>query len=262
MSEGRYYRLAYSLPGGHTDRELRPFQLRDGEAGRLMSGAVEKYGYTCAGSIINYPSPGPDLIPVDVSRLRGNDLILLTTRPPMDNIGDRKAVQRSYTTLEDDLFNLALRKYFQRCTRSEVLLTDEVAKDLAGDRRRQSCQFRQNGGADYYAYGSPATNEWRHFARDPQPLTAAFLIYEEHVWPGGPALLVAFGMGGNETLWSHLLAKQLSHLLFTTSFAMAELRAPRLAKQPMWTEDFAAAWEVEILGVAQPKPGSGPRRAA
>ena len=143
MSEYRYsYGFAYSLPG-HKDRELLPFQLRDGEAGRLISGAVEKYGFKCAGSIINRPSPGPDLIPVDVSRLRGNDLILLTTRPPMDNIGDKKVIRRSYTTLEEDLFNLVLRKYFQRCARSEVWLTDEVAKISPEIARRQSCVFRQ-----------------------------------------------------------------------------------------------------------------------
>jgi len=248
MSKHRCYRFAYPLPG-HKDRELLPFQLRDGEGGLFMREAVAAHGYTYAGPIINYPSSGPDLIPFDDGRLRETDVILLTTRPPMDDRNEK-------------LLEGALRRYFARCARSEVLLTDEIARISPEIARRQSCMFRQNGGAMYYSYGSPTTGEWRHFKKDPQPLTAAFLVYEEHAWPGGPALLAAFVMGGTETLvWSYFLATRLSHLLFTTSFAMAELRAPLLAEPPTWI-DFADAWEVDLLGVAQPKPGRGPRRAA
>jgi hypothetical protein len=263
MSKHRCYRFAYPLPG-HKDRELLPFQLRDGEGGLFMREAVAAHGYAYAGPIINYPSSGPDLIPFDDGRLRETDVILLTTRPPMDdrNVGDKKGIRRGYTTLEEKLLEGALRRYFARCARSEVLLTDEIARISPEIARRQSCMFRQNGGAMYYSYGSPTTGEWRHFKKDPQPLTAAFLVYEEHAWPGGPALLAAFGMGGTETLvWSYFLATRLSHLLFTTSFAMAELRAPLLAEPPTRI-DLPAAWEGVLLGVAQPKPGRGPRRAA
>jgi hypothetical protein len=258
MSKHDCYRFAYPMPI-HKDRELQPFQLRDGEAGSHLREAIAPHGYTYAGPIINHPSRGPDLIPLDVSRLRRTDLIFLTTRPPMDdhNIGNKKLIRRSFTTLEDQLFNRVLRRYFARCARSEVLLTDEVARISPEIARRQSCEFYQNGGAAYYAYHSPTTGEWQHFQKDPQPPTAAFLVYEEHAWPGGPGLLAAFGIGGTETLvWSYHLATRLSHLLFTASFVMAELRAPRHADPPTWM-DFADAWEVEILGVAKSTPDRG-----
>src|SRR2546426_4054859 len=34
------------------------------------------------------------------------------------------------------------------------------------------------------------------------PLAAAFLLYATHAWPGGPALMAAFGIGGTVTLRS------------------------------------------------------------
>jgi len=255
MSKRCCYRFAYTVPG-HKDRELQPFQLRDGEAASHMLRAIEARGYAYEGSIVNYPSPGPDLIPMDVSRLRPTDLILFTTRPPMDDldIRDRKIIHRSFTTLEEDIFR-ALRPYFTRCARSEVLLTDEIAGISPEIATRQSCEFRQNCGAAYSAYGPRMTRDWRLFKDDPRPPTAAFLVHLEHVWPGGPGLLLAFGMGGVETLvWTYHLARRFSHLLFTSSFVMAELRAPRLAEPPVWM-DFAEAWDVQILGVAKSTPG-------
>jgi hypothetical protein len=262
-----YYHFAYPTPG-QSNRQPLPFQLRqlrDGDAGWLMGKAIEEQGYTFEGPIINYPSPGPELIPVDTSRLRPTDLLLLTTRPPMHDraFGEKRYIQRSYTTLEDDLFTRALSRYLERCSRTSVVLTDEAAGISPEIARRQSCTFRQNAGATYYRYGSPTTGGWRRFKkREPQRLTAAYLVYQEHAWPGGPALLAAFGMGGQETLvWCYRLARDLSHLLFTTSFVMAELRAPLLAEPPIWM-DFAKDWEIEILGVAQCTPDRGPRRAA
>lgn len=260
-NKGRCYRFAYTVQG-HKDRELQPFQLRDGEAGAHVWGAIAARGYTYAGSIINYPSLGPDLIPIDFSRLRPTDLILLTTRPPMDdrNIGNRRRISRSFTALEEGLFNLVLRRYFARCARSEVQLTDEAARISPAIAERQKSEFYQNLGAGYSAYGPLSSREWRYFrSDDPRPPTAAFLVYEEQVWPGGPGLLAAFGMGGTETLvWAYHLANRFSHLLLNASFVMAELRAPERADQPMWM-DFADAWDVEILGVAKSPRVAGTR---
>jgi hypothetical protein len=262
MSEHRCFRFAYTLPC-HKDRELYPFQLRDGDAAMFLAGAVAARGYRYEGPIVNYPSPGPDLVACDDGFLRESDLIILTTRPPMHDadIGDKKAIPRSYTTLEDKLFKGPLGARFAFCARSEIRLTDETAAIAPEIAKRQSSVYRQNGGAMYFSYGSPVTREWRHFKKAP-PLTAAFLVYAEHAWPGGPALLAAFGMGGTETLvWCHQLANRFQHLLFATSFAMVELRTPLLAAPPT-TIAFADAWEVDILGVAQPRPRTGPRRAA
>jgi hypothetical protein len=261
MFERRCFRFAYLTPG-RKGRERRPFQLRDGEAALFLMRALMEHGYRYAGPIFNYPSAGPDLIPSDVGFLRETDLILLVTRPPMHDweLPDKKGIPRSYTMLEACIFK-ALERWFKRCARSEILLAEESAAISAEIAMRQSIAFRQNGGAMYQTYGSPIRREWTQF-RWPHPLTAAFLVYAEHAWPGGPALLAAFGMGGTETLvWCYQLANRFRHLLFTTPFAMAELRTGPIAGCPTSIE-FADEWEVTILGAAPATPALGPQPVA
>ena len=262
MSQRRCYRFAYLTPC-HKDRERYPFQLRDGDAALYLAVALAQRGYQYKGPIFNYPSEGPDLTPFDDRFLRETDLILLTTRPPMDDriLGDKKGIPRSFTALEEKLFRGPLRAWFERCARSEVLLTSAAAGISGEIAKRQTIVFRQNGGAMYQSYGSPVTREWRRFKRR-HPLTAAFLLYAEHAWPGGPAFLAAFGMGGTETLvWCCQLATRFPELLCTTPFAMAEMRTGALTERPT-SMDFADSWEITILGAAAPTPERGPKRAA
>ena len=61
--------------------------------------------------------------------------------------------------LEEKLFEGPLRKRFERCARSEILLTNETAGISAEIARRQAIVFRQNGGAMYQSYGSPVARE-------------------------------------------------------------------------------------------------------
>jgi len=257
MSQRRFFHFAYLTPG-RDDRPRYPFQLRDGPAALFLFEALSERGYRYAGPIVNRP-PGPDMPPFDDSVLRETDLVLLTTRPPMDDleVGDKKSIPRSHTKLEEKLFEGSLRERFKRCARSEIVLTEETAAISEEIAKRQSMIFRQNLGASYHAYGSPVSGEWRRFKK-PEPLTAAFLLYAEHAWPQGPALLAAFGMGGNETLvWCHQLATRFQHLLFTTPFAMAELRTTPLADPT--SIHFADNWEVTLLGVAPRPSPRGPQ---
>lgn len=261
MSTRRCYRFAY-LTSSHKDREQYPFQLRDGDAALYLTDALGARGYRYAGPIFNYPSAGPSPIPFDDGFLRETDLILLTTRPPMndDEIGDKKAIRRSFTELEEKLFEGPLSARFERCGRSELLLTNAAAKISPEIAKRQSIVFRQNGGANYQSYGSPTTRQWQRF-KSQSPLTAVFLLYAEHAWPGGPALLAAFGMGGTETLvWCYQLATRFPHLLCTTPFAMAEMRTGVLPERPA-SMGFADSWEITILGAEEQKV-RGPKRAA
>lgn len=263
MPTRRCYRFGY-LTSTRRDRDLYPFQVRDGDAAALMLQAVADRGYRYAGPIVNYPSPGPETVPFDDSFLREEDLILITTRVPMNDrdIPDKKGIPRSYTTLEKKLFEGPLSEHFKCCARSEVQLTAATASISAEIAKRQSMVFRQNGGATYQSYGSGVTGEHKKFTAA-DPLTAAFLVYAEHAWPGGPGLLAAFGMGGTETLvWCYLLATRFQHLLFTTPFAMAELEAPAAKKERPTTIAFADTWKATILGAAQPRPAHGPQRAA
>jgi hypothetical protein len=260
MSERRCFRFAYTMPC-HKDREPHPFQLRDGEAAAMLIAELAGHGYRYVGPLPQYPAPGPDLIPYDDSFMRETDVLLITTRLPMHDIHvpDRRRIHRSYTQLEDKIFK-ALHVWFLRCARSEIELTDQAAAVSQEIGKRQSIAFHQNAGAEYMEYGSPVTGEWRRFRRV-HTLTAAFLVYVAHPWPGGPALLAAFGMGGKETLgWCYQLANRFRHLLFTTPFAMAELQTGPLTERPT-SIHFADSWDVTLLGVAPPTPARGPQAA-
>jgi hypothetical protein len=253
MSWQRFRRLfwfAYTLPA-HKDRELQAFQLRDGEASRSLTNALFDHYYRSSGCIINYPSPGPDTVPFDVSCFTQDDLLLMTTRPPIDDmrIPDKKGIPRSFTALEKLLYEGLLRKVaFRCCARSQILLTDHVASISPEIAARQAMEFRQNGGAAYQAYGSPAKRPFTRFKRGFRK-TAAFLVFVEHAWPDGPALLAAFGVGGTETLvWCHQLQTRFADLLCTTSFVMAEMEG-ETPKQPQ-TLEFADDWKIDILGTA------------
>lgn len=250
MNHRRCYRFAYHARY-RDDRYQYPFQMRDGDAALYLITALAEQGYRYVGPIFNFPSDGPNLIAIDDSYLGENDLVVLTTRPPIHDmdIQDKKGFKRSFTTLEDKFFKGPLSVLLERCARSEVLLTALAAGVSPEVAKRHSLLFRQNGGSTYLSYGSPVTGESTKFTlRD--ALTAVFLIYAQHAWPGGPGLLAAFGMGGTETLvWCHRLATEFPHLLCTTPFVMAEVRTGQLPEHPD-TIDFAKSWEVTILGSA------------
>jgi hypothetical protein len=249
MATGNLFWFAYTLPA-HTDREQQPFQLRDGEAARCLTAALIGLGYRSEGCIINYPSKGPDVIPFDLHRFGKGDLILVTTRPPIHDmdVPDKKGIPRSYTALEQALFAGPLARVFDYCARSQIILSDLAATVSLKIKHRQVMLFRQNGGAAFQAYRPRRLREFTSFKRGSRQ-TAAFLVYVEEAWEGGPALLAAFGVGGTETLvWCRLLQTRYAHLLGTTSFVMAEMRSD-VPKRPQ-TLDFADDWHVEILGTA------------
>src|SRR6185503_1494529 len=146
MSERRCFRFAYLTPC-HKDRERYPFQLRDGDAAAFLIEALIERGYRNAGPIVNYPASGPAVTPFDDRFLRESDLILLTTRPPMEDseIGNKKSIPRSRTTLEEKLFEGPLRERFKTCARSEIVLKNETAAISPEIAKRQAIVFRQNG---------------------------------------------------------------------------------------------------------------------
>jgi hypothetical protein len=255
----RLFRFAYPLRG-RKDRELFPYQLRDGEAALHMVRKLHEMGYTYVGPIINYPYPypidpgkDPELIPFDLSIFRPDDLLLLCTRHPMNDIdwGTRHHIQRSFTVLEDKLFKGPLSRWFKECARHLVRLTDEAAAISPEIAARKSLQFHQHGGAAYQAYG--CGDNWVRFNRKSTPATAAFLSYAEHAWDDGPGLLTAFGMGGVETLvWAYQLSTRFPDLLCKTRFALAEITygPPTDLADPLVLPEKLDKWNIRILGQA------------
>jgi hypothetical protein len=257
----RFYRFTY-MPMGRLDRPTRLSLTRDSDAAMVLGQRLHDLGYRYAGPIINYPLPKREPRPIVVlnpdapwrRQYRATDLILVTTRLPLDddNVADRRGSRPSYAPLEQMLFAGPMRTPFERLCRTEVILdarTAEISEEIAA---RQVIMFRQNCGATYLALRSRVTG-WRRFKGTGGP-TAGFLVYAEHAWPGGPALLAAFGMGGTDTLvWCHLLATRYADLLCTTSFAMAEMCTGGWPERPE-SMDFVQDVKVEILGVAPSEP--------
>lgn len=239
-------------------RDNQPFRMRDLEAAMTLAFALQRHGFGHPTMIYNYPDAGPGPYPSDLGRFAQDDLIVITTRPPLDDaeVGNRRVVDRSYTALEYALFD-ALRGTFCTCARPEIVLAPAIASMDDAFKSRRSFLFHQNGGAMLGAYGDPDTQEYTYPKGD-ERVTAAFLVYVPHAWPGGPGLLVAFGLGGTETLvWAHQLATTYRDLLCTTTFAMAELSAAPIVCRP---EDstFADAWDVRLIGRAPLLPGPAP----
>ena len=246
-----WYDFAYYV-GWRDDRRLQ-FQLRDGHAALFLARVLATLGYHFGGVIFNPPGkPPPPADPfarrqVDRSFLRPSDLIVLTTRPPLDDLldGDRRYIRRSFTDLEEDVFR-ALRTLFEHCSRSQVTLTDAVVRNAPEIAERQSSSFYQNWGAAFESWGARNRSE-RKRPEKGKYVTAVYLSYVRHAWENGPALLAAFGVGGMETLgWCHLLATRFNGLVCSVPFAMAEIEAPPPPERPH-TMEFVNSWDVRLL---------------
>jgi hypothetical protein len=247
MPMKRYFRFSYQVPV-KKGRPLLPHQLRDGDAALELSEVLHRQGYEYGELLFNYPGERKrGSTAVDDSFLTPSDLLLLTTRPPLDDEDERprKTVHRAHTTLENKVFD-ALRLYFKWCTRSQIILSEHLLPTLpAAAVRKSNIQFRQHGGAAYDRYTGPG-EDW-HRPAPALRVTAAYLAYMEHAWEGGPTLLAAFAMGGTETLaWAHLLRTKFSHLVCSVPFAMAEITSTRPPARPT-DLSFADEWVVEIL---------------
>ena len=244
----RWFRLTFLA--GRTDRELLLNITRDAEAALALQPALCARGFHFAGPIFNYPAtlqhPKTPFV-FDDSFFEPGDLLVLTTRPPLDDLidGVRGGIQRSYTTLEVTVLAL-LRRHFAHCSRVRVRVAERHI--LASDEIAQmaNIQFRQNGGAAIDAVLPYKSSRWQHSRGAPRK-TAAYLIYEAQAWPNGPALLASFGMSGTDTLaWNTLLATRYQHLIATTPFVLAEITAPKRPAQPQ-TLDFLRDWEVRLM---------------
>lgn len=265
MVTGRIFPFVYHT-ARRRGRKLEPFRMRDIEALQFLMDALKDRGYRRGDTIFNYPMhlAGRSKRAVeefDYSGLRENDIIVLPTRPPMDDheLCPRVRSGRSGTELESRLFDGPLRTWFEICARPEMRLTEKALRVSSEVAKRHVTTYRQNGAATYQSIGSPITGQVEEL-KGPHRRTAAFLVCER-AWPGGPAFLAAFGMAGTETLvWCYQLATRFDHLLCSAPFVMAEMRTVPCACPPSMA--FADSWEVTILGAAEPVPSRDPKRAA
>lgn len=208
-------------------------------------------GYSRGEPILNFPAetndgPPAELYHVDLPFVQAGDLLLQTTRPPLDDpfAGGRKHIERVYTDLEENLFKV-WRGYFKTCERLWVQLHPDISARMnPGFEDRRSVKFYEKHGAPYRQLNAGGHRGWKSVEAEGR--TAAFLLREREAWKGGPGLVGAFGMDGVSTLvWCYRLARDFAHLLQEPGFVMVELQAkpmPARVTDLRWASD----WPIDI----------------
>ena len=207
---GRVFRFTYYGPP--KEEALGVNGLRDADAFVELSPLLLDAG-AYGGLVLNYPAPlrhDPRvIIPVDETFLTPSDLLVLTTRPPLDDDpkSDKKAIRRSFTSLETKVFN-ALNPYFGQCKRAYVALAHHLRNGFQTAKADRACVYYRVNRDRFAAYRTLRDDEHHRWNKGNGQTTGAYLIYKKPAWPGGPALLVTFGMNGTMTLlWNHFLGR-------------------------------------------------------
>ncbi len=254
---GRFFWFSYHA-ALHYGRLTAPHQVRDGAAFAEIAGLLSEFDMRYGGLILNLPSSDKgNPISYEKLRLTPNDLLVLTTRPPLDdeNEDDKKRVARSGSILEDRVIKL-LRPFLSICSRSRIALSREVL-DRFNDRaalRPTRMHFRQNKWSWCYEikhYKEPKEN-WKESA----PRTFAFML-STHAHRGNPKIFAAFGMGGTETLlWTRWLRTKGSKFVRSAlqakggAIVLAQLAPAECLPPEPCAEALSAKWTVEVLANA------------
>jgi len=251
----RVHPFTYYLPKDDSTRSLRIHERRDLGAALELLPALRERGYEHGEQILNatleVPAgatvPAGDLYPVDRTLFRPGDLILQTTRPPLDDakVGNRKKVRRGNTDLERNLFEV-WDQYLPRCSRQRVQLAERVQQCLPeGFENRKEMVFFERTTAPYKFLNAL---DGRGDKRPPSDhLTAAFLLRVDRLWTRGPGLLGAFGMDGTSTMiWAYRLGRDLSYLLDEPGLTVVEMEVRDIPAHPTDLR-WAADWKLKVL---------------
>jgi hypothetical protein len=256
---GRHSHLTYSSASPDDVHKL--FKGRDGAAYNQLAATLAPLGYQHGTTIHFYPNDKRPLS--DLPELNANDILVLTTRPPLT---DREAVHRARRIIlssENDLEKLIFNQLFQHisyCTRKHIHLTRASQDRLAADVSKwKSLEFYKNIGATH-PLGVSIIKKHLDLPKKLQAggnSTVAFLFRADSLpgvakTPGLPcALLASFGMDGYSTLiWNTIVRYKYPHFVAKAAFVMAELVFKKPFPENPLTPEFALApgfLEVNIL---------------
>ena len=259
------HRFLFAAPRHHPERPVSIALTRDTEASVDLEWTLHSQGYDPGISILNFPSnqrrfdllPIESLFQVELPFLAREDVLLQATRPPLSDFeqDDKKKVEPSNTTLERATF-MHWWRYFRRCSRSSIILSDVVASCLpSGFKNRQEMIFHQTGCRFKFVRESG-----RSYTRQ-NPLglrTAAFLLRVDEIFPGGPGLVGAWGLNAEATLaWCRLLRHRASNLLDHRGLIMVDLYPTKAPARPP-TYGYMDDWKFDVVletkGELPPRP--------
>jgi len=232
MGAKRIYRFAYYAYLPTNDPRL-PHKQRDGDAFIELAEALRDDGYGYAGLLLNPPAAADPTLQLDT-----DDLLVLTTRLPLDDDHTKRRIVRSHSALESRILS-TLRPFFATCAVDHIVLGTPVVAAL-GDhdlRIRSDVVFWTNQSTTHshvrsaYKAHREAHSDLRRIDVNgtAPPRTMAYLVLlRSHAWPGGPGLLCSFSVGGTPTLvWNHFLRvrPELRHLVRDpgSRFVLADL---------------------------------------
>ena len=218
----RYHRFAYSA-AMREGEEPQPFKIRDGAAFSEVTAPLVELGYRYGQLIYNppfHPQKSVRLGPEYFRFIKPKDLVVLATRPPIDDstYGDKKRLSQSCTHLEQQIFT-ECQKYFAICARSHIQLSETVGADF----ERADLIFRQHKGARLKSYRKLLG---KHRTKIPKgtDLSIGFFLHSKTIPEYGCGLVVSFGMGGWETLvWNRIVRTRFSNWLRKPIFVVAEM---------------------------------------
>jgi hypothetical protein len=235
--------------------ELKTHHVRDASALFELLARLVQSGYEIGDQFLCSPPANPrdeSVVEVDVSALRPGDLVVIVTRPPLDDKshGDRKKIPLGHTSLERTVLACA-RPFFKALARSHVKLALELALRLPHVYATRAELFvHQFKNAWYTRTQSIDAIKTQPFSND-APQTPGFVIRCNRVEAlNGADILFCFAMGGTETL---VLARRLrtdfSHLLERPGFTMVEMAPPDTVGHPKrpTTLSFAHQWRIEEI---------------
>jgi hypothetical protein len=262
LRPGERQRLAHVLLWYYAKRRdmtLKPHHTRDGSALFELLAILTSRGYGIGEQCWNFPPSDPEdatIIPAEIPNLEAGDLVLIGTRLPLDDSahGDRIKIERGFATPEEIVFAIA-RRYFAVLARSHVRLTDALAARLPADRTTRADLWVRVLKAAWYRECKSLDGRQLQRFREGEHRTPAFVIRLNGVEAlNGADLLIAFAMGGTETLiWARRLRTDFSHLLWRPGFTFVEMIPPEESGRPdrPTNVSFAHKWTIEeVLHVA------------
>jgi hypothetical protein len=240
-----YHRFAYSAPLRQGE-DPNLSKIRDGAAFSEVTAPLTKLGYEYGRIIFNPPYNPRDRTESSkdcFSFIKPHDLIVLTTRPPLDDSkhGDKKLVRQSRSHLEKQIFE-ECRKYLAICARSHVQLSNAVGAkfkkaDLVFHSYKSARLKYYKGLNDFRAKNAPKKSD----------LAIGFFLRAKAIPDYGCGLLASFGMGGRETLiWNHLVRTRYSEWLKRFVFIVGEFNLKRTPANPV-TLDFVDHVTAKVL---------------
>jgi hypothetical protein len=263
-----FHRFAYMTEPARED-DLRPHELRDGDAYCSLLPAFIRLGHESGTPLINHPLSGraPDTSLADMAFLTEDDLLVITSRPPIDDkrsTGGAKVSNPSNTVFEQEVLFPVLTGYLKYCSRKQVTLNTRCATPLEDPyQNRKDLNYfikpDQKKGRYEASYQMGAGGgQYEPFKAD--RTTAAYLIHTPPLeMPGGrkgPRVLVSFGLSGTVGyIFAHHLCEQrlepfqglLEDILRGPGFAMVEITVTRDVPAFYTTLDFSDDWKYKLI---------------